>query len=536
MKNVNQGREMKIGKEARDDLLKALDFIASAVGSTLGPSGQSFGYDRLDAGQRLSATMSKDGLTVLKSLSFDEPAYSAVLQYCKMASGSSVVASGDGSTSSIVLANAVAKAIVEAKDKSPQAMARQVEDEAKLACELIRKEALKSEEVVEMVALTSTNGDKELTTVVLDSLKCSGAFGTVIVEKNPSSPVRYKVTKQDGYSNCAGYAYNQVFALSASQEAASSLPIEWECPNVIIFNGSLIVDSQITPILKVWNDALATNPRHLVIVSFDISDEVANKLLVVNRTTAKHGVGVFVVKPRLTAETNSGIQVLRDIASFCGVEDSKILDGGNYRDMSPEYFGTCQRVKISTMTTAFLGRADNHWVEKRVTQNQSIINEARSLFDKEITSIRNAELADGLVKVEVGGGLLPDLQERADRFDDASRAAQSCMIHGAVPGGGLSYIRAGLLAKVSAPLQSAFESIRDTVISNYGTDEELNFDIDGKTGYKITRSGIVHGDAVELGVLDACETVCAVIKNGTALGVSLAILGGYSFRVQNSEE
>ena len=36
-------------------------------------------------------------------------------------------------------------------------------------------------------------------------------------------------------------------------------------------------------------------------------------------------------------------------------------------------------------------------------------------------------------------------------------------------------------------------------------------------------------------MLDACETVCAVIKNGVALGVNIAIIGGYSFRDQASD-
>jgi chaperonin GroEL len=537
----NRFGEIKVGAEARKDVLDAMDFVSQAIGSTLGPAGRPFGYDKMSADGRLSASFTKDGLTVLKSLVSDNPAESAVLAYCKIASSNSVVASGDGTSSTIVLANAVAKAISEAKGRSPQAMARQIEEEARLACEAIRRDAIKGDNITKMVTLTSSNGDEELTEVVLESLKSSGAFGTVLVEKNPSSAVRYKIVKQDGYSNCAGYNYNNMLALSASEEAASSLPIEWETPHVIIYNGNLILESQINPILKIWDDTLSSNPKNLVIVAYDISDEIANKLLVVNRMTAKKGVGAFVVKPRLTAEVNSGLQVMRDIASYCGVDDSLIVDGGNYKTISLEYFGTCGKVKISPSASAFLGRADNHWVSKRVEQNESIVREARSLFDKEITSIRNAELADGLVKVEVGGGLMPDLQERADRFDDASKAAQSCMIHGALPGGGVSYIRAGFVAGVSSPLLDSLSSIFFTVLTNYGEETEymaqfytmLKFD--GKEGYKI-ENGVTVGDAVEIGVLDACETVCAVIKNGVALGTSLAILGGYSFRVQNSEE
>lgn len=527
---------IEVGDQSRRVLLKALNFIAQAVGSTMGPGGRPFGFDKTGADMRRQASWSKDGLTVLKALEFELPAWHAVLQYAKQAASHSVVASGDGTTSTIVLANAVAKAISGAQERSPQAVARQVEDDVTRVCEAIRGEAIKTKEVTKLVALTSTNGDAELTDVVLDAIGHSGAFGTVVVEKNPGSAVRYKTTRQDGYSNCGGYNYNPTFALSASPNAASSKPIEWGEPKVLIWNGSLITEGQIQPILAAWNETLKEKPSNLVLLAFDVSDEVANKLLVTNRTLAKHDVGVFVVRPRLTAEVNSGLQVMRDLAAFCGIADDKIVDGGNYRDLDTSFFGTCGSVKIAPGNTMFLGRSPNHWVDKRVQQNQSIVAEARSQFDKQITSIRNAELAEGLVKVEVGGGHLPDLQERADRFDDACKAAQSCMWHGALPGGGLSYIRAAhLVPNVSPALKQAFSSIFETIRTNFDEKLVIAIDADGKQGYKLSRSGVEFGPAIELGVLDACETVCAVIKNGVALGVNIALMGGFSYREPGAE-
>lgn len=537
MKNLQM-----IGRKARTHLIEGLNAIADAVGSTMGPGGRPFGYDKLGADMRLSASFSKDGLTVLRALRFDDQGHDAVLQYAKQAASNSVLASGDGTTSTIVLASAVANEINEASKKegglSPQYLARQALAEADLACELIRKEAMKSEEVVKQVALTSTNGDQELAEVVLDAIKNVGANGTVIVEKNPVSPVRYKTVRQDGYSNCLGYNYNQTFALSAAQEAASSKPFEWQNPFVLAWNGALIVESQVDPVLHAWSKAITSGntPKSLVIVCFDISDEVANKLLVINRTVgAKHGIGVFVVKPRLSAETNSGLQVLHDISSFCGINEKHIVDGGNYKNLAPEFFGTCGKVRVSPLNTVFFGRAPDHWVIKRTEQNKSIIEEARSQFDKEITSIRNAELSEGLVKVEIGGGLAPDLQERADRFDDASKAAQSCMWHGALPGGGVSYIRAANLANVKI-LKNAFGSILHTVLDNYGHHQTPALKFDGEQGYKIDKDNILVGSATELGVLDACETVCAVIKNGVSLGVNIATLGGFSFRLGKEQD
>jgi chaperonin GroEL len=529
---MGERRDFAVGKKAQDNLREALQEIALAVGSTMGPGGRSFGFDRQGTDLRLTYSFSKDGLVTTRSLSFDKPAWQAVLQYCRQAASHSVLASGDGTSSTIVLAANVARAVAESQHSSPQAFARQIEHDANAAIEAIKTEAIKSKKATRLVALTSTNGDEELTDVVLQSIKHSSAFGSILVEKNPASSVRYKIDRQDGYSNCKGYDYNNTFAQSVSENAAASKPIEWDRPNVIIVNGNIHVNSQIEPIVKAWKESLEKEPRSLALVAYEISDEVCNKLLVINRKMAAHKVGIFVVKPRLTAEINSGLQVIRDIAAFCGIEDHFIVDGGNFDDLNPEFFGTCGKIKITPTNTMFLGRAPDHWVEKRVLQNKSIVDEARSTFDCDMTSLRNAELAEGLVKVEVGGGLLPDLEERAHRFDDASKAAQSCMEYGALPGCGCSYIRAGILAGVHPALEKALRSIHNTVLWNYGTPANPEYvPTPNHTMYlSLGDKGIKTGNAMELGVLDACETICAVIKNGVALGVTIATIGGYSFR------
>jgi len=526
---------VKVGESARKEMTEALSGISQAVGSTLGPGGRPFAFDKMGPDMRLQATMTKDGLTVLRALGFQNPAPAAVLQYCKQSAAHSVIASGDGTTSTIVLASAVAEAIgASATKMQPQAFARLIEKEADAAIEAIKAEAITDDDVPRLVALTSTNGDEELTNVVLEAIERSSAFGTIVTEKNPGSKSRYRIVTQDGYSHCYGYDYNNTLAWSASEKAASNETIEWEKPRVAIFNGHLMADHQVDPILVAWdtaNKAESVN-RNLVIFAYDIGDAVANKLLIANRTLAKFGLSVFVVKPRLSSEINSGLQVVRDLAAFTGVEESKVIDGGNYTTVSPAFFGTCDKIKISPVNTVLMGRASNHWVEKRVQQNANIIAEARAQHDKEVTAIRNSQLTEGLVKVEVGGGLMPDLQERADRLDDASKAVQACMQNGALPGCGASYIRAAQLANVGPELQAALRMVHGLIMANRGVNPVPSFE-QGETVY-ISESGAVKGDCKLLKVMDACDTVCAVIKNGVSLGVKIATLGGYSLRVQGA--
>lgn len=519
---------VKIGPEASNEMVEALQNIASAVGSTLGPGGRPFAYDKVGADMRYQATFSKDGITVLRALGFRNPAYDAVLQYCKQSAAHSVIASGDGTTSTIVLAAAVAKAIQESKNKMPpQTFARLMEKEAQEAIKCIRAEAIDGELTKRSVALTSTNGDEELTDIVLEAISKSSAFGTIVAEKNPAARQRYRIITQDGYSHCMGYDYNNTLAWSASDRAASNEPIDWQSPAVAIFNGHLITEQQLDPMLKAW--AADDKGRNLIIVAYEVSDAVINKLLVINRAMAKKGTACFVVKPRLSSEINSGLHVVRDIAAFCGVEEGKVIDGGNYLQVDKSFLGTCEKVRITPTNTIFMGRAENHWVDHRISQNLKIVEEARSQHDKEATSLRNSQLTEGLVKVEVGGGLAPDLQERADRLDDAVKAAQACMANGALPGCGASYIRAGALASVGPELKEALATIHRHIMINRGH-RPLEVFEEGQTAYIGDDEVVRVGDCQILRVMDSCDTVCAVIKNGVALGVKVATLGGYSLR------
>lgn len=522
-----------LGKDAASTLKKHLTTIAKAIGATMGPGGRPFGYDKLNPEMRMISTFSKDGLTVLRALRFEEPSGQALLQYCQQAAAHSVIASGDGSSSTIVLADAVAQAVLDSDSKYPQAFARELEADALRAIDAIKKEAITGDDIMRMVSLTSSNGDQELTDVVINAVKSSSAFGSILTIKNPAAKTRYRIDRQDGYSYCKGYDYNNVFATSASPNAASSKPIEWNNPYVVVFNMDLVAYELVSPALKAWEEACAENPAPLIIIGYEVGDALANQIMVGNRRLNDPNKAVFIVKPRLTAEVNAGVQIIRDISSFCGIEEKYIVDGGNYKKVSKDFFGTCKYARIGVSNTIFAGRAKNHWVADRISQNASIAAEARSDFDRQITMIRNAELAEGLVKVEIGGGLMPDLQEREDRFDDASKAAQACMRNGALPGCGLSYIRAAEVAGVHPALSKAFRSIYTMVLNNYGVDVDPTvFPCKGE-GLKIDEKlGLVRGNAFELGVLDAAETVYSVIQNGVALGVKVATIGGFLFREQ----
>jgi chaperonin GroEL len=517
-------KQIIVGNDARQKAVESLEFIAKAVGTTLGPKGLSFILEKTNSlDGNPSPVISKDGITVMKSFSFSDSIQNAVHNFCIQASSHTVYKAGDGTTSTLVLAAEIAKSILQASPDRPQAFAREIQRQSNRAIEAIAKEADKAPELAEMVALTSSNGDAEMVKWVMEAVKDNPVFGSIIIERSPAEGERYKLIKQDGLTSGRGYNQHLQFAHSFSDKPAENSPFDVESPYVLLYDGDLISTSQLAPILNTLSEHLKS-PWNLVIVAYEIGQEIANKLAEINLMHKHKGIKVWASSIRLTAEANGGWHKLQDLASFTG---SVIINHGTAHQITTDHLGKCSKVQVTPEKTIFIGRSPDHWIPKRALQNENGIENAITELDKERIKERNAELVSGLVKLVVGGGHMASIGERADRCDDAIKAAQACFRSGALPGCGAAYIRAGELAGVGEELKTAFGCIHKQIMDNFGTAPKETFAKDETVA--ITETGeVVEGDFRKLKVADSFDTVSAVIKNATELGILFSTLGGYS--------
>jgi chaperonin GroEL len=517
-------KQIIVGNEARQKAVDSLEFIAKAVGTTLGPKGLSFILERnnsLDGNP--SPVISKDGITVMKSFSFSDSIQNAVHNFCIQASSHTLYRAGDGTSSSVVLAAEIAKGILKSDPERPQAFARQIQAQANRAIEAIAKEVDKSPELAEMVALTSSNGDAEMVGWVMKAVKDNPVFGSIIIERSPAEQERYRLIKQDGLTGGRGYNQHLQFAHSFSDKTAENAPFDVDSPYILLYDGDLISATQITPILNSLSTQLQP-PWSLVIVAYEIGQEVANILAEINLRQKANKIKLWASSIRLTAEVNSGWHKLQDISAFTG---ATVINHSNAETVTANNLGQCSRVQVTPEKTVFMGRAPNHWIPKRALQNENGIENSATELDKERIKERNAELVSGLVKLVVGGGHMASIGERADRCDDAIKAAQACLRSGALPGCGAAYVRAAELACVGPELKTAFGCIHKQIMDNFGTAPMEKFAKDETAA--ITEDGsVVVGDFRNLKVADSYDTVAAVIKNATELGILFSTLGGYS--------
>lgn len=514
-------KEIKHGKDAQVKAIEALNNIANIVGTTLGPGGRTILMSKRNSGDQISVSHTKDGFNVLNSLNYTDPVHDAVHKLCIQASANSLVASGDGTTSTLVLAKAFAKELVSTSN-NPQAAARAFRKEINAAIEAIKKEKISGKDAEYKVALTSSNGDEELTSTVLEALGHSSAYGTVIVEKNPTQKERYKIDREFGYQAGQGYNPYVILAQSIHETLANNGEFVLRDATVIPYNGDLIQFSQIKEALTKLA-AEKGNKYNLLIVAHEVSDDFAANLAFMNRKNP--GIKIFISKTTRTAEINGAFQQLNDIAAFSG---AKVVDGGSINYWEPKEAGKVAAVRVTPYKTFILGmNQESNWLEERAEQNKVSAENAPSQMDRDIINSRNASLTGGLVKLIIGGGLFSDLQERADRADDAIKSAQATMRGGALPGCGASYIRAAQVGSVSEPVYRALSSVHSTIMENYGETPMDKFE-KGET-VKISSDSIEkHSDFLGCGVADSFETVQAVITNSFELGLLITNLGGYS--------
>ena len=514
-------KQLVVGKQARDMAVDALQEIAEAVGSTLGPAGLPVIFDRPNSMGEMQPTQTKDGVTTISWMQFTDPIKHAVHYFAKQAANHSVLESGDGTTSTVVLSAAIAKAIKEKNAAAPQAYARQVQKHIDECIKYIKTTAIKDAEAVSMVAKTSSNGDMEIVNCVMDALDRTSVHGTILVEKNVSAKERYKVELQDGYNAGRGYNHHPTLAMSCSDKPGENLPFQMEKPYVFLYNGEIHSLEQLNA--AVTDLGVKTNNRfNLLVFAYDVAESVCNDLIPINRKFAGK-VSIFVSKVRQTAEFNSGMQILMDIAA---TTNAQIFDGASYSLAKLEYLGTCNHTVIHPYKTVLHGRSPNHSIPKRAQQNLNAMEAARSAFDRDVIASRNAELTEGLVTIVVGAGHAAAVQERADRVDDAIKAAQAARRGGIVPGCGVMYQQAAIACGLPNNLIQALSAVTNKVFENLGVAVPSR---EENETFAVQEDGSVAvGNFKDLQVCDAAETSMSVLKNACELATMCSTTACFS--------
>ena len=181
-------KDLNFGEDAKTRIIAGVDKLAQAVKSTLGASGKCVVYE--DALGK--PVITKDGVTVAESVVLFDPVENMGATMIKEASKNTVKEAGDGTTTAIVLAEALLKQVNNDKTtKETNISIREVKNGVQTGLEKINQylddASVKVEgDLLEHVSSISCNNDKELGKIISEAYEKVGKNGVVLMEESNS--------------------------------------------------------------------------------------------------------------------------------------------------------------------------------------------------------------------------------------------------------------------------------------------------------------------------------------------------------------
>jgi chaperonin GroEL len=508
-------KEVRLGGDARQRMLRGVDILAEAVKVTLGPKGRNVVLDKSFGAPRIT----KDGVTVAKEIELADKFENMGAQMVREVASKSSDVAGDGTTTATVLAQAIvregAKAV--AAGMNPMDLKRGIDKAVNAVVEELRSHTRKITTPAEtaQVGTISANGDTEIGRMISEAMQKVGNEGVITVEEAKGIATELDVV--EGMQFDRGYV-SPYFITNAEKMVA-----ELDQPYILIHEKKL---SSLQPMLPLL-ESVVQSTRPLLIIAEDVEGE-ALATLVVNKL--RGGLKVAAVKAPGFGDRRKAM--LEDIAILTGGTVISEDLGIKLENVKLNDLGRAKRVLIEKENTTLVeGAGSSEDIKGRCNQIRAQAEETTSDYDREKLQERLAKLAGGVAIIRVGGSTEVEVKERKDRVDDGLHATRAAVEEGIVPGGGVALARASrILSQVKAENDDqrfGIEIVRKAVLTplrqiaeNAGEDgavvsgrvldrEEYNWGFDAQTGE--------FKDLVTAGIIDPTKVVRTALQNAASV-------------------
>jgi chaperonin GroEL len=419
-------KDVRFGSDARARMLRGVDVLAEAVKATLGPKGRNVILDKSYGAPRIT----KDGVTVAKEIDLSDKFENMGAQMVREVASKTNDIAGDGTTTAVVLAQAIVKEGIRAVSAgmNPMDLKRGIDKAVIAVTEELKKRSKKITTQAEtaQVGTISANGEADIGKMIAEAMQKVGNEGVITVEEAKGIATELDVVE--------GMQFDRGYMSPYFITNAEKMIVELEQPYILIHEKKLSGLQPLLPLLE----AVAQSGRPLVIIAEDVEGE-ALATLVVNKL--RGGLKVAAVKAPGFGDRRKAM--LGDIAALTAGEMISEDLGIKLENVTVGMLGSAKRVTIDKDNTTIidgLGSADD--IKARVEQIRSQIEVTTSDYDREKLQERLAKLAGGVAVIKVGGASEVEVKERKDRVDDALHATRAAVEEGIVPGGGTALLYA----------------------------------------------------------------------------------------------
>ncbi|MFN8453794.1 MAG: chaperonin GroEL [Anaerolineae bacterium] len=394
--------------EARAALGRGVEKLTKTIQGTLGPKGGNTIIDRPVG----TPIISRDGVSIIEEIELEDLFENMGAQVAREVSLQTNHEAGDGTTTALILANAIIQdgfAVIQNDKVNPVELVGGIEQAIEIMVKALQKSAqpVKSDEMVEAVAKIAAN-EAKIGRLVAQAVKTVGAEGIIKVEVGQLGETTMEL--DEGASFDRGYLSHHMATDVERMEAVLENPL------------LLISDLRITTSRnKCWGRMpKCRSGRPLLLIAEEISGEALTALLAKIKAG---GPAIVAVHPPEYGKWRKGL-----------MEDIAIITGGQV--LTRELGATIEGVKIEDMGSATRIRvtADNTYVSggggdpaqikgcREMCSARLALTEV--LVDRDKLEVRLAKLA-GVAIIRTGGVTPAERQRREQLIEDAINATRA---------------------------------------------------------------------------------------------------------------
>ena len=497
--------------EARRALARGVSQLAAAVEPTLGPKGMNAMIDR-----PLGTPMvTRDGVSIASEIELFDRFENMGAQVVREVSMQTNEVAGDGTTTAIVLANALVQAGVEASEKGAKTvdLCRGIDLAVTRVVEALKASAKPAKNGALASVATIAATEPKLGALVAEAFERVGAEGVITTDFSVTTETLLDVV--EGMSFDRGYLSHHMVTDQEKMEAVLERPL-------ILMTDLKIKDPAALDTVRAIAEA---EGRPLVIIAEEVAPEVVVKLL------GKEGAGRYLIvhAPEYGHWRKA---LMEDLAIVTGGRVIARDLGGRVEDATRADLGGAERVRTSANYTSVLrGEGAPAAITARRAQVQRQHDAAPPNIEQDKLRERLAKLSGGTA-VLYAGGVTPVEQKRTIQLiEDSLSAVRAAVEEGVVAGGGTALAQIGpvvdkAIAEVSGDVAEGARLVRAVltrplwrIVRNSGGDAEdvvaKVSAVNGGFGYNAAVGD--YGNMYEAGIIDPVRVTCAALMNAASV-------------------
>jgi chaperonin GroEL len=416
-------KDIKFGKNARDEMLAGVDTLADTVKITLGPKGRNV---VLDKGYG-SPMIVNDGVTIAREIELKDNYANMGAKLVYEVANKTNDTAGDGTTTATVLTQSIMHKGIDYVEKgaNPVFVRAGIEKGGKaVAAELLKlSKDISTNDDIKSVASISA-GDDEIGQTIADAMAKVGKTGVITVDESKTADTTMNIVQ--------GLQYDKGYVSPYMATDRDKMTCDLDDAYVMVTDMKI---SNIQDILPVLQSVVDTH-KPLLIIADDVDNDVT-ATLIINKIR-----GTFnVVATKAPEFGDNQKNMLQDIATMTGAKlFSKDL-AMELKDMTIDDLGRAKKIHVTKDNTTIIdGAGDKKEIDARINEIENQAKNATSDYDKKKLQERIAKLSNGVAVVKVGALTESEMKDKKLRIEDALNATKAAVAEGIVIGGGAALV------------------------------------------------------------------------------------------------